>query len=360
MTAPFIILTAGNNAGCGRKKKGSNVGAFTVSAGYARGILDYAAHRGADKEVLFKAAQIDATQFDNPDNRIDMANYQLLIGAAKLACNAPAFALEFCNDTRFEELSVVGLICQSAPNMGAVLQQLSRYAKLVAEVDLGLGDERFSISPEPDGLWIVDNRTGPDNFDELTEMTFASFICEFRRHFGETPFALKLQVTHAAPPYVAEYDRILQVPVTFGAARNAMQIDPNWLEVEVTPANQYLFGVLTERGETLLKELEDSTKLTAKIEQMILPHLHTGDISMDQIAEQLGQSRQTLYRKLKAEGENFENLLDELRHKMALHYLSGKKVSVNETAYLVGFSDPSSFSRAFKRWTGTTPGEARG
>lgn len=341
------------------QKGGKRVAEFTVSAGYANGILNYAVARGAERSRLLNAAQIDAAQFDNPDNRIDMANYQLLIGAAKLACNAPAFALEFCNDTRFEELSVVGLICQSAPNMGAVLQQLSRYAKLVAEVDLGLGEERFGVSPEPDGLWIVDNRTGPDNFDELTEMTFASFICEFRRHFGETPFALKLQVTHAAPSYVVDYDRILQVPVEFSAPRNAMQIDPNWLEVEVTPANQYLFGVLTERGEALLKELEDSTKLTAKVEQMILPQLHTGDISMDQVAEQLGQSRQTLYRKLKAEGENFENLLDELRHKMALHYLSGKKVSVNETAYLVGFSDPSSFSRAFKRWTGTTPGNLR-
>ena len=58
-------------------------------------------------------------------------------------------------------------------------------------------------------------------------------------------------------------------------------------------------------------------------------------------------------------GEPFEKLLDELRHKMALHYLNGKKVSVNETAYLVGFSEPAAFSRAFKRWTGTSPREVR-
>jgi AraC-like DNA-binding protein len=76
---------------------------------------------------------------------------------------------------------------------------------------------------------------------------------------------------------------------------------------------------------------------------------------MDTIAGKLGMSRQTLYRNLKAEGTTFEQVLDELRHQMALNYLSGKKVSVNEAAYLVGFSDPAAFSRAFKRWTGSSP-----
>jgi AraC-like DNA-binding protein len=83
--------------------------------------------------------------------------------------------------------------------------------------------------------------------------------------------------------------------------------------------------------------------------------LHTGDASRDAIAEKMGLSRQTLFRTLKAEGTTFEKVLDELRHKMALNYLSGKKVSVNETAYLVGFSEPAAFSRAFKRWTGSSP-----
>ncbi len=70
-------------------------------------------------------------------------------------------------------------------------------------------------------------------------------------------------------------------------------------------------------------------------------------------------SRQTLFRRLKAEGTSFEKLLDALRHRLALGYLRGDKVSVNETAYLVGFSDPAAFSRAFRRWTGSSPREMR-
>ncbi len=88
-----------------------------------------------------------------------------------------------------------------------------------------------------------------------------------------------------------------------------------------------------------------------RVEAVLLPILHTGDINAKAIADALGSTRWTLLRKLKAEGVTFEQLLDQLRHKMALHYLSGK-TSVTETAYLVGFSEAAAFSRAFKRWTG--------
>jgi AraC-like DNA-binding protein len=70
-------------------------------------------------------------------------------------------------------------------------------------------------------------------------------------------------------------------------------------------------------------------------------------------------SRQTLFRQLKAEGVTFEQVLDELRLRLALDYLRARKVSVNETAYLVGFSEPAAFSRAFKRWTGASPRDWR-
>jgi AraC-like DNA-binding protein len=81
-------------------------------------------------------------------------------------------------------------------------------------------------------------------------------------------------------------------------------------------------------------------------------------MSSDRVARELGLSRATLYRKLKQEGVSFEALRDELRRDLALRYLAGK-TSVSKTAYLLGFSDPAAFSRAFKRWTGKSPRGAR-
>jgi AraC-like DNA-binding protein len=122
---------------------------------------------------------------------------------------------------------------------------------------------------------------------------------------------------------------------------------------------RYVFGILSEHADALLKSLESSKSVRGRVESLLMPILHTGDVSMGMIAGRLGLSRQTLLRRLKAEGTTFEKVLDELRRQLALGYLGGKKVSVNETAYLVGFSEPAAFSRAFKRWTGTSPRRMR-
>jgi AraC-like DNA-binding protein len=146
------------------------------------------------------------------------------------------------------------------------------------------------------------------------------------------------------------------MPVVFESDKNALLMtDASWLARKTPLPSRYVCGILSERAEALLKSLESSTSTRGRVESLLIPTLHTGDASMDRIAGKLALSRQTIFRKLKAEGTTFQKLLDELRHKMALHYLGEKKVSVNQTAYLVGFSDPAAFSRAFKRWTGSSP-----
>ena len=94
--------------------------------------------------------------------------------------------------------------------------------------------------------------------------------------------------------------------------------------------------------------------LSAQVERQIEPLLESG-ARIDEVARALGLSRQTLYRRLKAEGATFEGLLDRVRRRLALRLLREQGLSVKETAYRLGFSDPAAFSRAFKRWTGSSP-----
>ena len=96
------------------------------------------------------------------------------------------------------------------------------------------------------------------------------------------------------------------------------------------------------------------------IERHIEPLLASGPVRIDDVARDLGFSRQTLYRRLKAEGMTFEQLLDGLRRRLALRFIRDEGLPVKEAAYRLGFSDPAAFSRAFKRWTGVSPSELRG
>lgn len=331
----------------------------SVSAGYAKALLDYAVARGANQARLLAAADIAPDVLGDQDNRLPFARFIALMRAAKAETGEPALALEWGAESDMRKFSVVGLISHASANMPEALMQLNRYGRLVVEVE-GLGDgPRFQMHQIDGARWMEDRRANPNEFTELTESSWSRFIVTTRRDFPDHVYALEAHVTHAAPTYRARYDELWQVPITFSSHWNAIRSDPAWERVQIQPENRYVFGVLTERGDALLKHLEASGTMRGKVESLLMPVLHTGDIGIDTIAAKLGTSRQTLYRTLKGENVTFEQVLDALRHRLALDYLAGKKVSVNETAYLVGFSDPAAFSRAFKRWTGKSPREMR-
>lgn len=333
---------------------------LTVGAGLPRGLVKIAAARGADAAELCARAGISLTELEDQDNRIAMPKYIALFRAAKELTGDPALALHYGEEVDLSELSITGLITNASETMGEAMKQINRFGRLAIEVEgLSADNIRFRYAYVDGAAWLVDERANPNDFPELTEVTFARMTCQPRR-FLSKPHVLEVHVTHPAPGYRAEYERIFQCTVVFDSHWNAMRMDPELASRKVALQPRYVFGVLSERAEALLKELEQSKSTRGRVELQLMPVLHTGDISMDAVAAKMGVSRQTLFRRLKAEDTTFEKVLDELRHRLALHYLSGKKASVNETGYLVGFSDPAAFSRAFKRWTGKSPREMRG
>jgi AraC-like DNA-binding protein len=295
------------------------------------------------------------------DHRVPLADYLALLEVGIELCNEPALSLLFGEAVRLPDISIVGLIGQLFQNAEDGRRQMNRYFRLAVDADDGGATDPVELVRDNGDVWVGATSALYVDHPLLTEAAFARSVCGARAMQASLPgfanlvFPKAIRFTHKEPSYRAEYDRIFAVPLFFESHMNALCIDESFLNLKLPRTNPYLADVLSARAEALLHDLDSSKSTSSRVESLLLPVLHTGEASVDMIAEKLALSRQTLFRRLKAEGVTFKTVLDALRHKMALHYLNGKRCSVNETAYLVGFSEPAAFSRAFKRWTGSSP-----
>ena len=327
---------------------------LTVAANVSRVLLEFAISRGGARSALTARSGIDPVDLENGDTRIPFSKYVALMKAGQELCRDPALSLHFGEAIDCTEVSLVPGDVTTIDDACALV---NRYAPLTVEVESAGNVDRFQLRRAAGQLWLVDARRNPNDFPELSESTFARIVCTMRRLVGDRPMLKTVQFTHTQPAYRAEYERIFRVPVEFGSERNALRLDEGLLSsVRFPAAPRYVTGVLKDHADALLDRLDRSRSIRAKVESLLVAVLQSGDVGIDAISGKLGQSRQTLFRKLKLEGVTFEQVLDELRHKLALHYLSCQRASVKQTACLLGFSDTTAFSRAFKRWTGHTPG----
>lgn len=201
----------------------------TVSAGYVSALIDVAVGVGVSADDLLRRAGISAADLEHPDTRIAFSRFKLLMRAAIDLSGDPAFALQFGNASRFNDMSIVGLISHAALTMGEAFEQMNRYARLIVEVEGHEVGPRFAVVRRDDGLWIEDQRRNPNEFPELTESTWARFVGEADRHFPDRPLYVKaVHVTHDRPAHADAYPKYLRAPVTFGSDRNALLIDEDW------------------------------------------------------------------------------------------------------------------------------------
>lgn len=327
----------------------------TVPASFVSALLKLAVSKGARFEDLCTRSGLDPAELEDSDSRVPLSKYVVLMRVGKELCHDPALALHFGEEVDMADLTIVGLVGRPTGRTGEDdFAEFNRYAPLA--LDFGQGWKRFEIKRIEGQLWMIDHRPNPNSFPEFTESFFARAVCGVRRRFGNAGFIKALHVTHSAPAYLAEYDRIFRMPVVFDSERNAMRIsDDFWASVKDALPSRVVSEVLTAHADVLLEKLERSQTMRGRVESVLMAVLPAGEGSLDAVSARLGIGRRTLFRKLKAEGATFKGVLDELRQRLAHQHL-GEGKNVNETAYLLGFSDPASFSRAFKRWTGTSPG----
>ena len=171
---------------------------------------------------------------------------------------------------------------------------------------------------------------------------------------------LEVRFEHPAPDNVQEHRRVFGGPVLFDQEYNVLTFDAGLLGDRLATADKRLLCIMIRVIERMLRELPDPDKLLHKVRQLAVDNLPHGKISSADIAQEMGMSPRTLQRRFAEHGMTYRGLLNQTRHALSLRYLRQSRLTISETAFLLGYTDVSAFSRAFVRWTGLTPSEYRG
>jgi AraC-like DNA-binding protein len=311
-----------------------------------------AAH-GVDVVAALVSAGIEPAALADPEGRIDLRHAFPFFAQVPALTGDPHFGLHAAALVPAGSMEALEYALRSCPTAGAALEQLARYYAVV--------DDRAALHVErlPARYTVV--YTPPPQLDmprPAKEFLFA-YVLERGTSFtaGALPL-LGVRFRHAAPEGADVQAAFFGAPVAYGAEVDALDFA---IEVATTPMRAQdpgLSGVLGRVLDEMMKTLE-TKDLLGDVKACIGSLLPRGAPSLDAVACELATSGRTLQRRLHDSGTKFSDVVAEVQRELSLAYLRDRKLSVGEVAYLVGFSDTTSFHRAFRRWTGDTPGVLR-
>jgi AraC-like DNA-binding protein len=171
------------------------------------------------------------------------------------------------------------------------------------------------------------------------------------------PLAVHFQ--HPSPPDQTEYQRIFRAPVHFSQPENSLLVARAVLDLPNRRADPELCRYLQRHADTLLAQYARPATFVDQVRRHVLEGLRQQDVNVARLARQIGVSPRTMHRRLQEHGTSYQTLLDTVRYDLARSYLGERHLAIDEVAFLLGFAETSAFYRAFKRWTGMTPGEYR-
>ena len=308
---------------------------------------------GHDPEPLFRNAGIDPVLRQSPGVRIDYSAINRAWRRASELIEDPCFGLAGPRYWHPGFLHALGYAWLSSHSLRDALNRFVRYLRVVSEAVIVKLDERNR------GLiLLLDLKSAGLRVPAQADMTMAIVLHMCRLNYGENLQPLEVQFVHPAPPCAEKHFKYFNAPVRFAAREDS-------LTLAIADADRYLPGAnphLARLNDQVIIEYLvklDKEDIIQKAKAVIIEQLPSGEISQTLVAPSLNMSPRSLQRRLKGLGTTFRSLLDETRRELAQNYIYDIETDLTEIAFLLGFSEQSAFSRAFKRWTGKTPSELR-
>jgi len=312
---------------------------------------------GCDARALMIRAGLDPETLKDPNGRSPVSGMVRLWRLAVETTGDPCLGLKAATFVQPATFHSLGLALLASQNLEDSLQRAARFSRIVSSA------AEITIEPTPSGVkQVMHWRSSEPVVDEAIDLMVASTLKMGMLVLGLQPEELRrleLRLRRKATPAMrAEFEAYFRCPIWFEAEENSLLIPHEWMKRPLPMANPQL---ARQNDLVVMEYLSrfDGARVAEKVRAELISRLPAGEPLRADIASALGMGEKTLQRRLKDEDTSYQQILDEVRRDLAQQYLKEGPMSVCEVTFQLGFSDQSSFTRAFRRWTGKTPGEFR-
>jgi len=326
---------------------------LTVYAPTTDYIWELVRFRGIDPEPIFRNAGLDPTIRLNQKARISHDEFWRVVDLAAQACDDPAFGLRATASYHPSHFGALGYSWLTSSTLSSALRKFQSHSQLVS-------DTHF-LSVKTEGAVVIADYTRPESIQNpphRAQMSMSLFVHLCRLILGKGFSPSKVEFIHTKPVDLEPFTHQFNCQLEFNAKFDRITFPTSLMEQELPRAYPELSLIHDEIITRYLADRE-KTDIINQCKVAILELLSEGSISSSSVAQQLNISIRTLGRRLDDEGTSFRELLSDQRQDMAMKYIRDESLSLTEISYLLGFSEPSSFSRAYKGWTGVSPTSSR-
>lgn len=326
----------------------------TISTAYARLLFDYLRALGRNPASILPAAQVAEIETNHSHAQTSRTAWLEMIASITAQSDDPNLALKIGEAFQVRHLGVAGYVLISCATLGEAGQQVVRYYRLMGDVGSSQVHRRGEWA-EDIFQWTEAGLPPP----VLEQLWAAATVTLGRWLTGCNDLAWEAHFRFPRPADISAYERIFQGTLHFGQPATKLVFPAHVLELPIAMGNPELRTMAEAQAAAILKALETEPEILRRTRLLIEQRLGIGRASLDEVAPMLGLSARTLHRRLAECGCSFRELVDTVRRTRAEVFLRNPTVTLAEIAFLLGYSEQSTFQHAFKRWTGQTPGEFR-
>jgi AraC-like DNA-binding protein len=305
---------------------------------------------GVDPQAFVQQFGLDPTTAPDTRTRLPTTLIDQTFAKAAALIPDPAFALRAGECWHPSNLGTLGYAWLSSSSLRTALKRLARFSKIIGQKATFRSDET------PDGLrFLFDHGRGDSPIGPvIADFCLALIVAMCRTNYGPSLPLASVHLRRRKPENPKPYDALFDCPIYFGMPDDGLVLATHVADKPLLTSNEELAKTFDAILATQFADL-GSSDLTARCKEFLLHELTSGEPTEEKMAAAMCMSRRTLQRKLGENELTYKTLLDRMRHDLALRYLDDPNKTVTDITFLLGFSEQSAFTRAFKRWSGKAP-----